>query len=336
MRKAFSLILILLFVSLLCIPGTSGESNKVLVNMQIGNKTAYVNGLPVSLDVPPQIINGRTLVPIRFVSENLGAEVNWDGNTKTVTIKMDSIAYLNNKIATLEKEKSDLAKQNNVLQQRIIELEEQKGTLKIKVVDVKEKSVAGAEVWVWEKEKFGGNPQWAQATGQDGITLFDLPIGIYVVSLSPPKYYTSPEEVEKNVIYFEIKTKSEVIEKILKLPETFEQVDDAMRNEYLSDLGLGKLPQGGKLPYDVQQNINVFARGDQMCLYGTVKKEVQISSAIYDPNAKKFVTEKSGPPQPNPVGGFAGCSVLDISPGNYELKVYIGDVLVAVFPFEVR
>ena len=140
MRKAFSLILVLLFVSLICIPGTSGESNKVLVNMQIGNKTAYVDGVPVSLDVPPQIINGRTMVPIRFVSENLGAEVNWDQDTKTVTIIMDSITYLNNQISNLESEKStlqqkitqlekdriDLTIQNSVLQEKVTQLEKDK------------------------------------------------------------------------------------------------------------------------------------------------------------------------------------------------------------------
>jgi len=136
MRKAFSLILVLLFVSLICIPGTSGESNKVLVNMQIGNKTAYVNGVPVSLDVPPQIINGRTMVPIRFVSENLGAEVNWDSNTKTVTITMDSITYLNNqisnlenKVSTLESEKTGLTINNGVLQEKVTQLEKDKADL---------------------------------------------------------------------------------------------------------------------------------------------------------------------------------------------------------------
>ncbi len=125
MRKAFSLILVLLFVSLLCIPGTSGESNKVLVNMQIGNKTAYVNGVPISLDVPPQIINGRTMVPIRFVSENLGAEVGWESNTKTVTITMDSIPYLKNRISSLEAEKTDLTTKSNTLQNQVSELQKQ-------------------------------------------------------------------------------------------------------------------------------------------------------------------------------------------------------------------
>ena len=56
------------------------------IKMQIGKKSATVNGKEVVLDVAPFIVNGRTLVPIRFISETFGAQVNWDGNTKTVTI----------------------------------------------------------------------------------------------------------------------------------------------------------------------------------------------------------------------------------------------------------
>lgn len=33
-----------------------------------------------------RIINGRTVVPLRFVSENLGAKVDWDAKTQTITI----------------------------------------------------------------------------------------------------------------------------------------------------------------------------------------------------------------------------------------------------------
>ncbi len=39
------------------------------------------------LDVAPFITDGRTLVPVRAISEALGAEVNWDNDTRTVTIK---------------------------------------------------------------------------------------------------------------------------------------------------------------------------------------------------------------------------------------------------------
>ncbi len=56
------------------------------IKLQIGQQLAYRNGVPVALDVPAKIMQGRTLVPLRFVSENLGALVDWDGVTRTVTI----------------------------------------------------------------------------------------------------------------------------------------------------------------------------------------------------------------------------------------------------------
>lgn len=37
-----------------------------------------VNGQEIQCDVPPQNINGRVLVPARFVAESLGASVTWD------------------------------------------------------------------------------------------------------------------------------------------------------------------------------------------------------------------------------------------------------------------
>jgi len=56
------------------------------IKLQIGVKTAYKNGSPVTLDVPSKIISDRTLVPLRFVSEALGANVRWDGDTQTIVI----------------------------------------------------------------------------------------------------------------------------------------------------------------------------------------------------------------------------------------------------------
>jgi len=56
------------------------------VMLIIGQKTAYKNGNPVDLQVPGRIVDGRTLVPLRFVSEALGAKVDWEGNTQTITI----------------------------------------------------------------------------------------------------------------------------------------------------------------------------------------------------------------------------------------------------------
>src|SRR5215469_7964366 len=44
----------------------------------------FVDGQPVGFDVPPQIDNGRVLVPLRGVFERLGATVAWDERTQTV------------------------------------------------------------------------------------------------------------------------------------------------------------------------------------------------------------------------------------------------------------
>lgn len=52
------------------------------IELTIGSKSPTVNGSPVNLDAPAVIINGRTMVPLRFVSEALGAKVVWDGTVK--------------------------------------------------------------------------------------------------------------------------------------------------------------------------------------------------------------------------------------------------------------
>lgn len=54
--------------------------------LQIGNEKALINGVFTQLDQPPLIKNGRTMVPIRFISESLGAKVSWDANTRAITI----------------------------------------------------------------------------------------------------------------------------------------------------------------------------------------------------------------------------------------------------------
>ncbi len=60
-------------------------SDKQLI-FTIGDKTVFVNGEPVENDVAPQIVNGRTMLPVRFLSENLGSYVYWDPRAGVVTI----------------------------------------------------------------------------------------------------------------------------------------------------------------------------------------------------------------------------------------------------------
>lgn len=63
--------------------GTRGETTVVI---QIDNTTAYVNGEPKTLSVPAQLINGRTMVPARFISEAFNYNVTWYADTKTAAV----------------------------------------------------------------------------------------------------------------------------------------------------------------------------------------------------------------------------------------------------------
>ncbi|MEO2205283.1 CotH kinase family protein [Paenibacillus pabuli] len=54
--------------------------------LQIGSSTATVNGETLDIDAPAIILNSRTLVPVRFISEGLGLTVNWDQTAAQVSL----------------------------------------------------------------------------------------------------------------------------------------------------------------------------------------------------------------------------------------------------------
>lgn len=71
------------------------DTDSVYISMRVGDPIIHKEfvkaNLPttdeIQLDVPPQIIDGRTLVPVRAVSECLGCDVSWDGENQTVIIE---------------------------------------------------------------------------------------------------------------------------------------------------------------------------------------------------------------------------------------------------------
>ena len=64
-----------------------GEKEGINIHLEIDSREAVVNGERVELDVPARIISDRTMVPLRFASENMGATVEWNGEIRTVTIE---------------------------------------------------------------------------------------------------------------------------------------------------------------------------------------------------------------------------------------------------------
>lgn len=65
--------------------GRSNQQNKV-IHLSIDNKQATVNGESITLDAVPMIINGRTVVPLRFLIENFGLNIAWDDSTSSVFV----------------------------------------------------------------------------------------------------------------------------------------------------------------------------------------------------------------------------------------------------------
>ncbi len=64
----------------------NGKNNSFEIKFTIGSDTAFVNGTVQTMDVGPKILGDRTLIPLRFLSENLGYIVDWEEISQTVTI----------------------------------------------------------------------------------------------------------------------------------------------------------------------------------------------------------------------------------------------------------
>jgi hypothetical protein len=57
--------------------------------MVIGASTALVDSTSMKLDTPASLLHGRTMVPVRFVTENLGCSVTWDAQARSITVASD-------------------------------------------------------------------------------------------------------------------------------------------------------------------------------------------------------------------------------------------------------
>jgi len=84
-------LIVVALAALLIVSGSSVVTAHVdptakLIFLPIGQRTVLVNGQPKSTDAPANIIQDRTMVPARFISETIGATVGWDPSDRRVTI----------------------------------------------------------------------------------------------------------------------------------------------------------------------------------------------------------------------------------------------------------
>ena len=86
-------------------------AEKVTISFNVGSSIVNINGEDVEVEKPYIVGVGVTLVPIRVISESFGAEVNWDGETKTVTVidgETTIVVTVGSKIATVNGEEKEL------------------------------------------------------------------------------------------------------------------------------------------------------------------------------------------------------------------------------------
>jgi len=58
------------------------------IMLDIGKPVAFINGDKLLLQAAPEIKNGRTFVPVRFIAEAFGATVEWNSKEQKILIKM--------------------------------------------------------------------------------------------------------------------------------------------------------------------------------------------------------------------------------------------------------
>ncbi|MEI6309619.1 MAG: stalk domain-containing protein, partial [bacterium] len=72
--------------SLVPVPASAVDAGKMVVELWIGQAAIQVNGQAQTIDAAPFILEGRTMVPVRFVSEGLGATVEWFAGERKVQV----------------------------------------------------------------------------------------------------------------------------------------------------------------------------------------------------------------------------------------------------------
>lgn len=66
---------------------TSYRNDKI-VKLTLGSTKAYVNSVPVKIDVAPIIMKGQVMIPVRFISESMGYKVDWDNSAQRADITL--------------------------------------------------------------------------------------------------------------------------------------------------------------------------------------------------------------------------------------------------------
>jgi len=64
-------------------------NEKLIIRFKVGSKTYLVGTTTKEMDSPPVIIDGRTLIPIRYLAEAIGAKTEWEAKTRKITLRFN-------------------------------------------------------------------------------------------------------------------------------------------------------------------------------------------------------------------------------------------------------
>ncbi|MDO4793356.1 MAG: copper amine oxidase N-terminal domain-containing protein [Filifactor alocis] len=99
------------------------KKGETLIQLQLGNKVALVNGKKSVLEVEPQLINKRTMVPLRFVATALGEKVEYVAQTGSVLIGSDKgQVNLKKKLTKADVSKAKIAKLLSLPEKDLVEI----------------------------------------------------------------------------------------------------------------------------------------------------------------------------------------------------------------------
>lgn len=120
MKKKFTLVMILLFVTMMTCAVSAEDGERIEVTFKVGDEILKINGEDVKVE-KPVVINGVTLVPLRVITEAFGADVQWDGELRCVTLNYSEVIiklYIDNKEANVDGTSIELLEAPRIINDR--------------------------------------------------------------------------------------------------------------------------------------------------------------------------------------------------------------------------
>jgi len=225
------------------------KDNSTNIKLVIDKNTAKVNGKDIKLDVAPLIKSDRTFVPLRFVAENLNAEVKWDNdNFKVIINKANSL------FADLNTEETNYVNAFTSLQSDL------------------EKDYKELKTNFYENE--------SKLSADEIIANYDRLLPKIENTISKIKNLTPPQRFEKSHSYA-VKTGDKILDILPKLKESMLSKDTKLMTGYMAELmDYGVIITESKNSFEAALKGKEYTPEDDINLYNERKKNSNLDQAL--------------------------------------------------------